>query len=162
MSGLGLGLGLVLGSFSALLDPAHFAIHMFDRLQHRNNSHGQKLNLTQQKHAFANQKKCTTTRNKAVNLLTVGLVFIVEQQLARFRLTQRVARSVSSSARSFPYQSTVAETPALRPVLDAGYCYRRRTCRGLSVCLIGADFHGAMVATDPGEKTKNSPYSVAL
>ena len=25
---------------------------------------GKKLNLTQQKHAFANQKKCTTTRNK--------------------------------------------------------------------------------------------------
>ena len=32
-------LGLVL--FSALLGPAHFARHMFDRLQRRNNSHGQ-------------------------------------------------------------------------------------------------------------------------
>ena len=36
-----LGLGLVLGLFSALLGPAHFARHMFDRLQRRNNSHGQ-------------------------------------------------------------------------------------------------------------------------
>jgi len=26
--------------------------------------YGKKLHLTQQKHAFANQKKCTTTQNK--------------------------------------------------------------------------------------------------
>ena len=37
---LGLGLGLVLGLFSALLTPARTRSAMFDRLQRRNNSHG--------------------------------------------------------------------------------------------------------------------------
>ena len=35
-----LGLGLVLGLFSALLGPARTRSPMFDRLQRRNNSHG--------------------------------------------------------------------------------------------------------------------------
>ena len=30
--------------------------------------YGKKLNLTQQKNAFTNQKKCTTTQNKHINL----------------------------------------------------------------------------------------------
>ena len=33
-----------------------------------------KLNLTQQKHAFANEKKCTTTQNKHTKKLKPGLV----------------------------------------------------------------------------------------
>jgi len=36
---LGLGLGLVLGLFSALLGPARTRSPMFDRLERRNNSH---------------------------------------------------------------------------------------------------------------------------
>jgi len=40
-----LGLGLVLGLFSALLGPARTRSPMFDRLQRRNNSHGLKTNL---------------------------------------------------------------------------------------------------------------------
>jgi len=35
-----LGLGVVLGLFSALLGPARTRSPMFDRLQRRNNSHG--------------------------------------------------------------------------------------------------------------------------
>ena len=34
----------------------------------------EKLNLTQQKHAFTNQKKCTTTQNKHTKKLKPGLV----------------------------------------------------------------------------------------
>jgi len=37
-----LGLGLLLGLFSALLGPARTRSSMFDRLQCRNNSHGHK------------------------------------------------------------------------------------------------------------------------
>ena len=37
---LGLGLGLVLGLFSALFDMLRTWSPMFDRLQRRNNSHG--------------------------------------------------------------------------------------------------------------------------
>jgi len=33
-----------------------------------------KLNLTQQKHAFTNQEKCTTTQNKHTQKLKPGLV----------------------------------------------------------------------------------------
>jgi len=39
-----LGLGLVLGLFSALLGPARTRSPMFDRLQRRNNSHGLPIN----------------------------------------------------------------------------------------------------------------------
>ena len=42
---LGLGLGLVLGLFSASLGPARTRSRMFDRLQRRNNSHGHSVNI---------------------------------------------------------------------------------------------------------------------
>ena len=41
---LGLGLGLVLGLFLALLDMFRTRSPIFDRLQRRNNSHGLKYN----------------------------------------------------------------------------------------------------------------------
>jgi len=42
---LGLGLGLVIGLFSALLDMFRTWSPMFDRLQHRNNRHGLSLKV---------------------------------------------------------------------------------------------------------------------
>jgi len=42
-----LGLGLVLGLFSALLDMFRTLSPMFDRLQCRNNSHGQRLKASE-------------------------------------------------------------------------------------------------------------------
>jgi len=37
--------------------------------------YGKKLNLTQQKHAFTNQKKCTTTQNKHKKLKSGSVAF---------------------------------------------------------------------------------------